>query len=78
MERLQQKIVSASEALKAFREVMSIEDPSDIERDAAIQRFEFTFEALWKAAREMLYVVEGIDQGSPKGVVRACREVGFA
>jgi uncharacterized protein YutE (UPF0331/DUF86 family) len=25
----------------------------------------------------MLFVVEGIDQGSPKGVIRSCREIGL-
>jgi nucleotidyltransferase substrate binding protein (TIGR01987 family) len=77
MERLQERIVTALKALKAFESVMRIPEPSDIERDAAIQRFEFTFEAVWKTAKEMLYVVEGIDQGSPKGVIRSCREIGL-
>lgn len=75
MERLKERITDTEKALIAFREVMAIEYPTAIERDAAIQRFEFTFEAIWKTAREMLYVVEGIDIGSPKGVIRACREV---
>ncbi|MDQ0253418.1 nucleotidyltransferase substrate binding protein (TIGR01987 family) [Evansella vedderi] len=46
-----------------------------MEKDATIQRFEFTFEASWKAAKQYLYDVEGIDIGSPKGVIRSCREV---
>lgn len=77
MERLQQRIAMAEKALNAFEEVMTIANPSTIERDAAIQRFEFTFEALWKAAKQMLFDVEGIDVGSPKGVIRSCREVGI-
>ncbi|MCE5286495.1 MAG: nucleotidyltransferase substrate binding protein [Pelosinus sp.] len=48
-----------------------------MERDAIIQRFEFTFEAVWKAAQSYLRAVEGMDIASPKGVVRACREVGI-
>jgi len=75
VEKLKERITDTEKALIAFREVMAIEYPTAIERDAAIQRFEFTFEAIWKTAREMLYVVEGIDIGSPKGVIRACREV---
>ena len=77
MERLQERIMISLKALTAFESVMQITEPSDIERDAAIQRFEFTFEAVWKTAKEMLYVIEGIDQGSPKGVIRSCREVGL-
>ncbi|MCL6594505.1 MAG: nucleotidyltransferase substrate binding protein [Alicyclobacillus sp.] len=48
----------------------------DILRDATVQRFEYTFEAVWKAAKQYLSDMEGIDQASPKGVVRSCREVG--
>lgn len=50
-------------------------NPSEIERDAAIQRFEFSFEACWKAAKQYLYDIEGLDIGSPKGVTRGSREV---
>lgn len=77
MERLNERVAVAEKALAAFQEVMAIANPTLIERDAAIQRFEFTFEAVWKAAKQMLFEVEGIDAGSPKGVIRACREVGL-
>ncbi|WP_197412037.1 HI0074 family nucleotidyltransferase substrate-binding subunit [Gracilibacillus massiliensis] len=50
---------------------------NDIIRDAAIQRFEFTFEASWKAAKQYLFDIEGLDIGSPKGVIRSSREVGL-
>ena len=46
-------------------------------RDAAIQRFEYTFEAVWKAAKRYLSVIEGLEIGSPKGVARACFQVGI-
>ena len=48
-----------------------------MERDALIQRFEFSFELLWKCAKEYLYVEEGIDAASPKKVIRCCRELGL-
>ena len=50
---------------------------STLERDAIIQRFEFSFEAVWKAAQAYLRVVEGLDIASPKGVIRSCRELGL-
>ena len=75
MERLQERLKSAKRALNAFEQVLKIEEPNDIERDACIQRFEFTFEASWKAAKQYLYDIEGIDIGSPKGVIRNSREV---
>ena len=77
MERLHERLVTAEKALARFEEVMALTSPNLLERDAAIQRFEFTFEAVWKAAKTFLVVQEGIDVGSPKGVVRSCREVGL-
>ena len=36
----------------------------------SVQRFEFTFEAVWKAALIYIKEIEGLDVGSPKGVLR--------
>ena len=77
MDRLEQRLNVARKAMAAFDEVMDLSNPTPIERDAAIQRFEFTWEVTWKAAKQWLYDREGIDVGSPKGVVRSCREVGL-
>lgn len=74
MGRLILAIGRAEQALAKFDAVLSIDKPTEIERDASIQRFEFTFEAVWKMARHYLYEVEGVDVGSPKGVIRGCRE----
>jgi len=46
-------------------------------RDAAIQRFEFTFEAVWKLVREHLAQREGIICTSPKGCFRDAFRVGL-
>jgi nucleotidyltransferase substrate binding protein (TIGR01987 family) len=75
--RSSERLGAAHKALLAFHEVMQIETPTTIERDAALLRFEFTFETVWKAAKEVLFVREGIDVGSPKGVIRSCRELGI-
>lgn len=75
MERLNQRIKSAEKALASFHELIIIDSPTEIERDASIQRFEFSFEACWKAAKQYLYDIEGIDVASPKGVIRSLREV---
>ncbi len=74
MGRAAERVELARRAISAFEEVIEIENPNSIERDAAIQRFEFTFEAVWKAAKEVLFEREGIDSGSPKSVIRSCRE----
>jgi len=75
LERLQERIISAKKALASLQKLVVIEQPNDVEGDALIQRFDFTFEASWKAAKQYLYDIEGIDIGSPKGVIRSCREI---
>ena len=49
---------------------------TDIVRDVAIQRFEYSFEATWKAAQAYLSEVEGLGVASPRGTIRASLEVG--
>ncbi|MCS6848591.1 MAG: HI0074 family nucleotidyltransferase substrate-binding subunit [Anaerolineae bacterium] len=73
MERYRERIAVARQALDTLEEVLAIAEPSRIVRDAGIQRFEYTLEAVWKAAQSYLREFEGLDVGSPKGVVRACR-----
>ncbi|WP_060204759.1 HI0074 family nucleotidyltransferase substrate-binding subunit [Sporosarcina koreensis] len=68
-------MTTARKALASLGELVVIENPNNVERDATIQRFEITFEATWKAAKQYLFDIEGIDIGSPKGVIRSFREV---
>ncbi|MBM7554440.1 HI0074 family nucleotidyltransferase substrate-binding subunit [Thalassobacillus pellis] len=75
MERLRQRLEAAEKALASFKQLAMLDQPTEIERDAAIQRFEFSFEASWKAAKQFLYDMEGLDVGSPKAVIRRSREV---
>jgi nucleotidyltransferase substrate binding protein (TIGR01987 family) len=71
MDRLQERLRTADQTLKTLQDVLSLPF-SEIVRDAAIQRFEYSFEAVWKAAKQYLKETEGIETGSPKGVIRAC------
>ena len=77
MERLTERLAVASRALERLRQITELPQIGEIERDAVIQRFEFTFEAVWKAAQFHLLTVEGLDVASPKAAIRACREVGL-
>lgn len=77
MERLRQKVSTVERALKTLQELLPTESPSMVERDAAIQRFEYTFEAFWKAGKLFLREVEGLELGSPKGVMRGFFQVGL-
>lgn len=77
MEKIQERLELAQKVLNKLHELASKTELSDVERDALIQRFEFSFEILWKCAKEYLYAEEGIDAASPKKVIRCCRELGL-
>ena len=76
MEGLTERLSSARKALETLKELSGLEKVTVIQRDAAIQRFEYTFEAVWKASRLYLKEIEGLDIASPKGVIRACMKTG--
>jgi nucleotidyltransferase substrate binding protein (TIGR01987 family) len=76
MERLEERIEVAKKALDVFQEALQLPF-SKIVRDASIQRFEFTFEAVWKLIQLYLRVKEGLEVNSPKGVFRSCFQVGL-
>jgi nucleotidyltransferase substrate binding protein (TIGR01987 family) len=76
VERLIERVELAQRALRSLAELRDrTQDP--VARDAAIQRFEYSFEALWKATRAWLLEVHGIDEGSPKGVIRSALKTGI-
>ncbi len=76
MERLKERLNIAALALRTLLEVLR-EPKTNVVRDAAIQRFEYTFEAVWKAAQLYLKTVEGLEPGSPKASIRASHQVGL-
>ena len=77
MERVGERLAEARRALETFEELARRRERSIIERDAAIMRFAYTFEAVWKAAQLYLYEREGLEVGSPKQSIRASRRVGL-
>ena len=76
MERTRERLALARRALGTLEELVAVQPASAVVRDAAIQRFEYTFEATWKAAQIYLREVEGLEIGSPKGTVRLSLQVG--
>lgn len=77
MDRLHERLTVAERALATLRELAQRLQPTAVERDAAIKRFEYSVDATWKAVQQFLRTLEGIDVGSPKGTIRACREAGL-
>lgn len=76
MARLTERIGTARRALMTLEELAN-EPEGKIVRDAAIQRFEYSFEAAWKAAQAVLLERFGVELASPKPVVRASFENGL-
>ena len=76
MERLKMRLKDAQNALTTLKEVMN-EPFSMIVRDAAIQRFKYTFEAFWKFIKAFLREKEGIIANSPKACFREIFSLGL-
>ena len=69
-------ISSLIKASARFNEVMAIKVDA-IVRDAAIQRFEFTFELVWKTLQCKILLKRGIEANSPKTVFRLAAKDGI-
>jgi nucleotidyltransferase substrate binding protein (TIGR01987 family) len=76
MDRLTQRLHDSQRALTALQSALDVLSPSELERDGAIQRFEFTYEAVWKFAQAYLETHEGIQVPSPRAVFRGLGKVG--
>ena len=76
MERLNDRLSLAQRALGTLGEALS-EPKTPMNRDASIQRFEYTYEAVWKAAQLYLSAIENVEAGSPTSVARACFRAGL-
>jgi nucleotidyltransferase substrate binding protein (TIGR01987 family) len=71
MDRLSERFGIARKALASFRDALE-QTPTPMNRDASIQRFEYTYEAVWKAAQIHLRLRENLELASPSSVTRAC------
>lgn len=64
-------------ALDRFGEAVSLSDPSDLERDGAIQRFEFCYELTWKALKAALSEGGLPGTGSPRAIFHFAYNAGW-
>ena len=76
MEKLKQKLRSCQRALATLDEAVNMPF-SVIVRDASIQRFEYSFESLWKLLKAYLEQQEGVICHSPKRCFREALQVGL-
>ena len=77
MARLDQRLAEAEAALATLEEAVRTADRSLTERDSAILRLIYTFEAMWKACQQLLAERENIEVASPNGAIRAARRLGW-
>lgn len=76
MEKLKERLRSCQRALATLNEAVNMPF-SVIVRDASIQRFEYSFESLWKLLKAYLAQHEGILCNSPKRCFREALQVGL-
>jgi hypothetical protein len=74
---LEVRLAEAEAALATFEEAIGKSAQSVLERDGAILRLIYTFEALWKASQQLLAEYEGISVASPNATIRAARRLGW-
>jgi nucleotidyltransferase substrate binding protein (TIGR01987 family) len=72
-----QRLHDALRAAAALHAALMVSSPSDLERDGTIQRFEFTYEAVWKVGQTYLESQEGLPAPSPRAVWRELGRVGI-
>ncbi len=75
-ERLNRNLINFAKALTRFSEVLQ-EPESLIVLDATIQRFEFTYELMWKTLKNFLENIHGIRVISPRQVFKEAYALSF-
>jgi len=75
--RLDRRLAEAEAALATFDEAVATASQSLIERDSAILRMIYTFEALWKSCQQLLADREDTEVASPNTAIRAARRLGW-
>ena len=76
MERLNRRLSEAAAALAKLDELAGKNKRSLIERDSAVLRLIFTYEAVWKACQKLLATLENLSSASPNATIRAARNLG--
>jgi len=77
MERLDRRLAEASAALATLHELAGKRERTLVERDSAILRLIYSFEAVWKACQQLLGEREDIEVASPNTAIRAARRLGW-
>ncbi len=77
MERLDRRVAEAAAALVRLDELAGKSERTLVERDSAVLRLMFTYEAVWKACQKLLAALENLSAASPNATIRAARNLGW-
>jgi nucleotidyltransferase substrate binding protein (TIGR01987 family) len=75
--RLAVALAELGRALERLSEALSVGADNPLMIDGTTQRFEFSFELLWKALKVALYDTQGFDAVSPKQTLQKAYAVGW-
>lgn len=65
-----------AKALIMLEQAAAVPNPSDLELEGMVQRFEYTFELAWKTLKDELRT-QGVDAASPREVIKSAHKIGW-
>ncbi|MBV8088391.1 MAG: nucleotidyltransferase substrate binding protein [Alphaproteobacteria bacterium] len=77
MERLGRRLAEAAAALATLEELVGKSERSLVERDSAVLRLIYSYEAVWKATQKALAALENVSAASPNAAIRVARALGW-
>jgi Nucleotidyltransferase substrate binding protein like len=77
MERLDRRLAETAAALATLDELAGRSERSLVERDGAVLRLIYSYEAVWKACQKVLATLENVSAASPIATIRATRALGW-
>jgi uncharacterized protein YutE (UPF0331/DUF86 family) len=77
MERLDRRLAEAAAALATLDELAGKSERTLVERDSAVLRLIYSYEAVWKACQKVLAALENVSAASPNASIRAARGLGW-
>jgi prephenate dehydratase len=77
MERLDRRLVEAKAALAMLDELAGKSERTLVERDGAVLRLIYSYEAVWKSCQKVLAALENVSASSPNATSRTARALGW-
>jgi len=76
MERLDRRLAEAAATLATLDELAGKSKRTLVERDSAVLRLIYSYEAVWKACQKVLAAMENVSAASPNATIRTARALG--